>query len=356
MYTRQEENLIVLGSFGELTYRARRLLLSDLRSGEPDFAKNEEILIKSLPDGVYNKVVRLFHSDKYRRQILGELEEKEITCVTYFSSGYPETLKNTAAPPVVLYCKGNVALLKTRCFAVVGSRRTLPNILKECERISGGLTSRFTVVTGIADGADTAAIEGALPSGRVISVLANGFDHIYPAMNLKLAVRIAEKGLLLTEYPPEVEPKRYNFPVRNRLIAGLSEAALIVSAGKRSGALITAQYAFDYDRTVFAFPYTLGVTSGEGCNGLLKKGGILAENILDIFSVFGLDFKSSEMPPLSEQEKTLYEAICGADEGFIPEIAEKIGVAPYRLIPVISSLEIKGLIVRLGGNRYAAVK
>lgn len=355
-YSKTEENLILLSSIPELTYKMRRVLLSELNSDCADFVKYRDFLIKSLSEGVYNKVKDLYLSADYRCKVLSGLEKRGIKCVTYFSDGYPETLKNTSAAPIVLFCKGNLSLLKTRCFAVVGSRRTLPNILKECKNISAALTDGFTVVSGMADGADSAALRGALPSGKVISVLANGFDYVYPAFNEELTQDVEKYGLLVTEYSPEVAPRSYNFPVRNRIIAGLAEATLVVSAGKRSGALITAGYALDYDRTLFAFPYTLGVASGEGCNSLLKKGGILAENILDIFSVFGLDCKPTGQIKLTDEEGRLLEIIRGEGEAFLPTVAEKLGKAPYQLIPAISSLEIKGLIVRLGGNRYSALK
>ena len=129
----------------------------------------------------------------------------------------------------------------------------------------------------------------------------------------------------------------------------------MVSAAKRSGALITANYALEYGRTVFAFPYSIGTASGEGCNALIKKGGLLTENILDIFSLFGLDFKEPKNQALSETESAVLKIIREEGEGFAPEIAQKLGKMPFELIPFLSSLEIKGLIVRLGGNRYSAL-
>lgn len=356
MYTRQEENLIILCSFSDLTYKNRVQLLAGLRSATPAFASEEGTISQLLPDGAYRKIQRLYADEGYRRRTLAELEEKEIFCITYFSENYPEELKNISCPPIVLYCKGNMGLLDDRRFAVVGSRRTNFNILKECKKISEALTEHFTVVSGMADGADSAALEGGLSGGKAISVLANGFDYVYPAVNGKLTEQVAREGLLVSEYPPDTPPRSYQFPVRNRIIAGLSEAVLVVSAGKKSGALITAEYALEFGRTVFAFPYSLGVGSGEGCNSLLKKGGILAENILDIFSLFGLDCKSSGNVALSAEEERLLAAIREEGTAFLPVLAERSGKAPYQLIPLISSLEIKGYIVRVGGNRYAALK
>lgn len=199
------------------------------------------------------------------------------------------------------------------------------------------------------------AIEGALESGRVISVLAHGFDYCYPAYNDRLVKTVEERGLLITEHTPQIAPKAYLFPVRNRIIAGLSEGTLVVSAGEKSGALITADYAVEYGRQLFVFPYNIGVASGAGCNSLIKKGGMLTENILDILSAFGLDFKEPEKQPLSEEEQRLFSLIGSSGEIFVPDAAEKLGRLPFQLIPLLTSLEVKGLIVRLGGNRYAVI-
>lgn len=355
MYNENELNLIILCSFEELTYKQRAQILSLSGNGIHDFTKFGHTLIKSVPRGVYNIVREKFSNLKYRKSVLSGLEKRGVTCVTLFSDGYPEALKNTPFPPHVLYCKGNTKLFKTRCFSVVGSRISAANALTACRKISKELTSRFTVVTGSADGADSAAMEGALDSGKLICVLAYGFDYCYPAYNERLIRKASERGLLISEYPPQTSPKAYLFPVRNRIIAGLSEGTLVVSAGRKSGALITADYAAEYGRYVFAFPYGLGVSSGEGCNSLIKKGGLLTENILDIFSAFGLDFKEPEKEPLSDAEKQLLAIIGEVGEAFVGDIAAKLNKMPYQLISILSALEIKGLIVRLGGNRYAVV-
>lgn len=354
-YTDDEINLITLCSFEELSDSQRRVLLSDLTSSGPDFVKHKESLIKTLTVGVYNKVKSDFYDSAYRGAVLSELEKAGISCVTYFSGSYPKSLKYTDAPPQVLYCKGNLSLLNTECFSVVGSRRTLPQILKLCKKTAEELTRHFTVVSGVADGADAAALEGALESGKVISVLAYGFNYFYPAGNKPLIEKVAKRGLLITEYPPETAPQKFLFPVRNRIIAGLSKGTLIVSAGKKSGALITAHYAQEYGRELFSLPYTVGVASGEGCNGLLKDGAIPVENALDVYAYFGLDFNPQPAEKLSEEETVLLEAIREAGEAFITELAGRLGTQPYKLIPAISKLEIKGLVTRLGGNRFTAL-
>ena len=351
-YTKDEENLIVFASIEELSDRVKHNLLFEC-SGAED---RENYAVKTLPHGVYNIVKNKFHDGIFRTQTLENLKNKGVECVTCISELYPENLKHIDEPPAVLYCKGNTALLKSNCFSVVGSRRTSSSAAALCRKLSGELTSAFTIVTGMAEGADSAAIEGALPSGKIISVLANGFDYCYPATNRNLIEKVALNGLLVTEYLPHIQPLKYNFPVRNRIIAGLSRGTLVVSAGEKSGALITADFALEYGREVFAFPYGAGVSSGAGCNKLIKNGAHLTENILDIFREFGLDLEKSEKPAsLTRDEAAVLEEIKITGEAFLPAIAQKLNKFTYQLIPVVTSLEIKGLITRLGGNRYSII-
>lgn len=354
MYTKDEENIIILSSIDEIKDSVKRNLVFGQNGKNTEDIEN--FLIKTLTVGVYNIVKQKFNDREYRANILNGLAEKGVSCVTYFSDGYPETLKNIDTPPLVLYCKGNVSLLKSNCFSVVGSRRSTANALALCKKISGELTQAFTVVTGIADGADSAALSGALPSGKVISVLAGGHGNIYPSANRRLAEEVAKNGLLISEYPPHMRAQKFNFPVRNRIIAGLSRGVLVVSAGEKSGALITANCALEYGREVFAFPYFPNTASGVGCNSLIKNGASLTENILDIFLSFGLDLKRSENTvTLSDVEKAVLDEIKKSEAAFLPAVAEKLQKPTFQLIPVLTSLEIKGLVVRLGGNRYAAV-
>ena len=355
-YSRQDTDVIILDSFEDLTYKNKYLLLDGLNSPAPKLHKNADGLIKTLSERVYNKVKGEFSDGEYRKKILNSLDKKGVRCVTYFSDDYPEDLRQIPNPPIVLYCKGNLSLLGDRKFAVVGSRITPSNILKECTKITGEIARKFTVVTGMADGADSSAIEGALPGGKIISVLAYGFDHCYPAINERLIKKVGKAGLLLSEYPPEIPPKSYQFPVRNRIIAGLSDAVLVVSAGKKSGALITAAYAGDYGKQVMAFPYSMGIAHGEGCNLLIKKGANLVENTADVFEAFGLEYRPPENQiSLTQDEQAVLDLIRRTGEAFVSVIAEKLNRQPHQIIPVLSSLEIKGLIIRLGGNRYTAI-
>ena len=202
---------------------------------------------------------------------------------------------------------------------------------------------------------NSAAIRGALESGKLISVLAHGFDHVYPECNRDLLSKIMEKGLAVTEYPPAVAPQKYNFPFRNRIIAGLADGVLVVSGGLKSGTRHTARYAFEYARDVFAFPYGIGVAAGEGCNDIIKNGGKLVENLVDITASFGIHLTETEEIGLSSQEENLLEILRGGEK-HISELAVLSGKKPYELQPLLVSLEMKNRIADCGGNRYCAVK
>lgn len=350
-YTEEEQNLIILSSLG-VPAGAKRAVLSALKSFRNDFSQCESLLIKNGYGGVYNKVRNSFYSRSYREEVFEGLEKRGVDCVTLASADYPEYLKNIDDPPVTLFLRGRRELLKRDMFSIVGSRRTAEYALEWCKRFSSELSSHFAIVSGSAEGADSAALESAQ---NAVSVLAFGFDCIGKVSNSQLIRKIEKTGLLVTEYFPPERAQRFNFPKRNRIIAGLSKGTLIVSAALKSGALITAGYAAEYMRELFAFPYNLGVTSGEGCNALIKKGATLVQNPLDIFSAFGLDLKPRPQTKLSEEEQKVLSAIKESGEIFVAALAEKLGTEPYKLVTVLSSLEIKGLVCRLGGNRYSAL-
>ena len=246
-------------------------------------------------------------------------------------------------------------MLKERKFAVVGSRRTPANALKLGEEISKNLSQEFVVLTGTADGGDTSAIEGALKgSGKVICLLAGGFSAL-PQYNLTLLERVAKRGLILSPHPFETEVRAFSYEYRNKLLAKLCEAVLVLGAGEKSGALITAKYAMEFKKPIFALPYPPNSSSGAGCNALIKKGGFLTESVLDIGEKLAVDLaeKKKEISLTADEEK-LYQCL-QEGEAHASELAQKTGIPVFKLRAVLSSLEVKGVVVSLGGNRYAVV-
>lgn len=353
-YTKDEENLIVADTFGELNYTQKKYFLASVK-GTDQSEKYKQVLIKSCAVGVYNKLYAAFRDESYRGKVLGNLERKRVCCVTVKSKDYPESLKNTPAPPLCLYCRGNINLLQGQCFGVVGSRKTDNRTLAECKKIASVLAKKLVIVTGIACGADSAAIEGALPSGNLICVLPCG--HGGGAENSNPLVGKVEKaGLTVSEYPLGFKAQRYTFLVRNRIIAGLSLGVLVTSAAKRSGALSTASYAADYGREVFAFPHEVNFPQGVGCNALIKKGASLCDGAQDIFSALGIDYRSgANASDLSKEEAAVLKALKENGEMHLEQIAKAVDKPVFEITIICSSLEIKKLAVRTGGNKFAAL-
>ena len=271
------------------------------------------------------------------------------------SSLYPKEWQGVDGAPAVIYALGDTSLLQERKFGVVGSRTAPANALKLGAGIAEELSADCVIVTGTADGGDTAAIEGGLKTGRIICVLAGGFSAL-PQGNLALLERVAKSGLLLALHPFETDVRAYSYEYRNRLLAALCEGVLVLSAGEKSGALITAKHAFKQQKPVFALPYPPNSAAGVGCNALIKQGGRLTECALDVASVLNIDLSVSKKKIfLTADEEKLYAAIKEFGEGHVSELSAKSGIPSFKARAVLSALEVKGLIVALGGNRYAIV-
>ena len=353
-YTKEEKAMIWLDGF-LLDYAKKAAVLKMFRdpyAAVSRFFEKEREIGAVVGEEMLEKMRASLYNAAYLQGVLSAYEREGIACVTCFSEDYPEALRAADEPPFILYCKGDLALLHERKFAIVGSRRTPPQAAKRTERIAQGLSRAFVIVTGHADGGDTAAIAGALESGRIICVLAFGFSHLSSAENGKLLERVAERGLLVTEYAPAQSARKYTFPARNRIIAGLAEGVLVVSGGEKSGTRITARYAYDFGRDVFAFPYAIGDPMGAGCNQLIKDYAKLTEDLVDITSVFGINLTEKESETLSPAEQQVYDCFGGAPL-HISEIAAKTGKKEHVLSPVLIMLAMKKKLVSCGGNRWA---
>lgn len=359
-YDEDELLLIWLDSFCKISYENKQKIFS-LIKGKSDIknliCKNREMISSEI--GVNNYLVLESSATKeYLNAILDGLNKRGLEVITVASGNYPELLKQTGEPPLVLYVKGNVKLLSEKLFGIVGSRKSLPLSLNICKSYVMALCGAgFSFTTGIAEGVDKTVIEEAIKeNGKVVCVLPGGFDHIYPKQHENLVDAIINKGgAVITEYPPEVEVMPYNFPIRNRIIAGLSKGVLVVSAGKKSGTLYTAEYAEEYGRDLFAVPYSVGIASGVGTNDLIKRGAVLTDSPEDILSFYGIEQTKDEEQELSDIEKAVVKAI--ADQPLhIEKICEKTGKKVFEIASVLSFLEIKGIIVKAGINVYGLGK
>lgn len=214
------------------------------------------------------------------------LENSNCALVSYFDQAYPGLLREVHLAPALLYAQGDVGLLNTDCLAVVGSRKTSPMYKRFAEQFGFELARHnWTVVSGLALGIDTAAHMGALAAaGKTIAVVATGLDRCYPARNRDLQDRIIEQGLLVSEMPLGSAPLKQHFPRRNRIVSGLSQGVLVVEAGIKSGSLITARYALEQNRDVYALPGSPANIGSEGCNYLIRDGAYLVSSAQELLA------------------------------------------------------------------------
>ena len=276
------------------------------RFGDPEsifYADADELL---LTDGVERSQLKLLenHDLAPADRILADCQRLDIRLLTLSDAAYPGRLKNIYDPPALLYCKGRLPLLDDLlCVAVVGTRDCTPYGVACAEKLGFGLASGgAAVVSGLAKGIDAAAIRGALRAGGVtVGVVGNGLDVYYPHESRYLYEDVASAGILLSEYPPGTEPASGHFPVRNRIISGLSLAALVVEAPEKSGALITAATALEQGRDVFAVPGPIDAPASVGCNCLIRDGAGLVSDASDILREyegrFVLNLKESREQP-----------------------------------------------------------
>jgi DNA processing protein len=196
-------------------------------------------------------------------------------------------------------------------------------------------------------------VKGAIKgSGEVVCLLAGGFGSL-PSGNLPLLQKAVKTGLFLATYPYDVPVRSFSYERRNKLLAALSSGVLVLGAGEKSGALITAKYAKSFQKPIFALPYPPLNSVGVGCNGLIKQGARLTETEKDVLDFYGLEAKPREEIALTEQERKIYEYLKEKGEGHLTEISSAVSLPTFRATAVLSALEMKGLVVKLGGNRFS---
>ncbi len=277
--------------------------------------------------------------------------------ITLADDDYPRALLEIADPPCLLYGRGNRALLGQTALAVVGSRNATPLGQQTAEAFAKALASRgLAIVSGLALGIDAAAHHGALAGGgTTIAIIGTGADRIYPARNKELAIAIAERGLILSEFPLGTPAIAANFPRRNRIISGLSKGVLVVEAAPESGSLITARLAAEQGREVFAIPGSIHSPVARGCHKLIKQGAKLvetAEDILEEFANFTIETTSRTTHDAPAQiDHPVLDALGHAPTD-LDTLVEQTGLKAEHLLTELLSLELAGRIAPLPGNRY----
>jgi DNA processing protein len=281
----------------------------------------------------------------------------------FLDEGYPLRLKQCVDSPVMLYYKGNAELNQKYVVSVVGTRRATEYGKSVCREIIGGLTSiGVLVVSGLAYGIDTIAHKSALESGlNTVAVLGHGLDRIYPQLNRPLAGRIVNQGGLLTEFLSESNPDRENFPKRNRIVAGIADAVIVIEAGVKGGALITADIANSYNRDVFAVPGRIGDEFSAGCNNLIRTNrAALLQSASDIKYIMNWD-KEAAAPAkpqrelfteMTKEEERIVSSLRLHGECGVDELCSETSLLPSKLAAALLNLEFEGIIKCLPGKIY----
>jgi DNA processing protein len=289
-----------------------------------------------------------------------EIERTGVRLVTAFDEEFPRLLRETPDPPFVLYALGRVERLRLPAVAVVGSREASRYGRDVASRLGRELSSAgVAVVSGFARGVDASAHEAALEGpGGTIAVLGCGLDVDYPRENARLKDRLAAQHLLLSEYPPGTEPRPQNFPIRNRIIAGLSSGVVVVEASRRSGSLITARLAADFGRDVFAVPGSIFSDTSSGAHELLRDGAILcrgAEDVLaELFPSVGAPQRIPAAAPLdlSPEARRVFEALTKEESLSAEELAQALDLPAATILASLFELEGTGFASTVEGGRY----
>ncbi len=291
-----------------------------------------------------------------------KLERFGVKVLVYEDPPYPAALKEIYDYPPVLYVKGNLPSQDQPCLAVVGTRRPTIYGRQVTEEIVTDLVrSGITIVSGLARGIDSVAHRAALDAGgRTVAVFASGLDIIYPGENARLAQAIIERGALLSEHPLGVKPRPESFPLRNRIMSGLSLGVLVVEAGERSGALITALQAVEQDREVFAIPGSILSPASQGTNHLIQEGAKLVRNSQDILQELNLAItvqqaEIKEFSPVDVAESVILKQL-SSEPNHIDEICRRSGLTTPQVSSTLVMLELKGVVRQVGNMNYVLAR
>jgi|WetSurMetagenome_2_1015567.scaffolds.fasta_scaffold00086_13 DNA processing protein len=315
------------------------------------------------------RAIREFSSWDLVDNEIEKMEEAGVTALTFGDREYPESLRQIDDTPILLYMKGRIIDSDKYAVGIVGSRHMSLYGKEIAMNFASELASKgITVVSGMARGIDTTAHKGALKAGgRSIAVLGCGIDTVYPPENEQLMEQMSQKGAVISEFPLGTPPIRENFPKRNRLISGLSLGVLIVEAAAGSGSLITASYALEQGKDIFAVPGGITSINSVGSNALIKKGAKLVQNVDDIIVELapllkglmkaGRHREAPDLPvnlpglEINSEEKAICTALC-SEPRHIDVLSRETGMAPQKLLGIMLGLELKGIVGQAEGKRF----
>ncbi len=360
--TTEERNILFLDNAYELPYIKKIKILKTFGK-EFDLYENYNKIEHQLSEILTPYELKILNRSAKQNldKIIEGYKHDNIKIVTSGSPDYPQLLNDSINPPLCLYCKGNIKLLNSKCIAVVGSRKTTDyGRVVTAQFCKEFVRAGLTVVSGMALGVDAVAHNTTLENGgATIAVLAGGFNHIYPTANFGLYNQIVQNGLVVSEYPPNAEPLSYNFPVRNRIIAGLSIGVLVTEAGIKSGAMYTKNYAVDSGREVFAIPGKITSPESEGTNQIIKEcQACMVTSPQEIFDVLNIKIQENTKNA-SQQLDFITTSILNyilAEKKTFQEIADFTNLPTRELNNKLIDMQMEGLIIKLAGNSYISVK
>ncbi|MDH7485018.1 MAG: DNA-processing protein DprA [Anaerolineae bacterium] len=293
---------------------------------------------------------------------LEKVQRAGVQLLTWDDEAYPRHLRNIYDPPPLLYVRGELRPEDEWAVALVGTRRATVYGKEATRQLAGGLArSGITIVSGLARGIDAQAHRSALDAGgRTIAVLGSSVDIIYPPEHRRLAEEIAQHGALISEYPLGTQPEASNFPPRNRIISGLSLGVVIVEAGVGSGALITADFAVEQGRDVFAVPGSIFQRSSEGCNQLIREGAIPVLSVSDILEELNLTMVEQQAEvraavPATEMEARLLSHL-SSEPTHVDELCRSVNLPVAQISSTLALMELKGLVRQTGGMNYVLAR
>jgi len=353
--------LIALNSGYQFGSKTLISLLNIIESSQKiwDLSKEESKKL-TVPDAVYNKICRL------RSTVNPDNEFKKVSSLgakttTIFDDNYPKILKEIPDPPVILYYFGEFCLDDNLAIAVVGSRKYTSYGERATEKIVWGLANnKITTVSGLALGIDGIVHKKTLeiPGSRTLAIIPSGLDRIYPYSHQALAQKIAKgRGMVISEFPLGMQALPFNFPIRNRIIAGISLATVVIEAAIKSGSFLTAQAAIDYNREVFAIPGSIFSSQSEGTNNLIKLGARPVTDANDILDSLNINYQKNireaqNIISHDPKENIVLEVLHNEDSTHIDEIVLKSHLDAQAINSLLMLMEMKGYIKNLGGGYY----
>jgi DNA processing protein len=318
-----------------------------------------------LSAGISQKVVSQFILVRQQVDLDLVMEKASVNGVeilTWQDADYPRRLKEIDQSPPVLFVKGSIGVEDDWAVAVVGTRRVTPYGRQVADELGRYLAQNgVTVVSGLARGVDAIAHQSALQAGgRTFAVMGSGVDVIYPPEHRKLAGDITRQGALISDYPLGTQPDGVNFPPRNRIISGLSLATVVVEAGEKSGALITAEFAVDQGRDVFAVPGSILAAQSEGTNHLIEQGArplLRMNEILEALKLEQIPEKQQvrKLAPMTSDEKKLLTNL-SSEPVHIDQLCELTGLPITDVSATLTMMELKGFVSQVGGMNYVAMR